>query len=58
MSTDKVTLPTAASLIGCSRQWAHELWKKGKFPNAEVVGTTVIVPVSDVQSYIEQKESA
>lgn len=52
-----MTLPQAAKYLKCSRQWAYQLYKQGKFPNAEIIGSFIVIPIDDVMAFINSKET-
>jgi len=51
LSDTFVTAPQAATIMGLSHSRVHVLCRQGRFPSAEFIGSTWLIPRSDIENF-------
>lgn len=52
---DFLSITQVAEKLGVTRQYAHRLYKAGKFPNAIDKGAFILIPAADVEALKQRK---
>lgn len=52
---DWIDTNKAAEIMGTTPQWVRELIQRHKFPNVTQVGKVYLIPKSDLESYLRER---
>jgi len=51
--SEYLSIREVSEQLGFTRQWVHNLYLRGSFPNATKIGGLTLIPPSDVEAYKE-----
>lgn len=51
-----LSVAEAKAILGCTKQYIHQLRAKGEFPGARMMGGYLFIPEADIKAYQKRRK--